>query len=85
MMDMTMINTLKENVKEELNDCMKYAELAEMARDRGIPNESQMFRDMAKEEYSHAGHNNHILKEHGSNTNEYHDMWVKAEKAVYGL
>lgn len=85
MADMNMINILKENVKEELNDCMKYADLAAVARDKGEPNQSQMFRDMAKEEYIHAGHNNRMLKQHGSNTNEYQDMWMKAEKAVYGL
>lgn len=80
-----MINALKHRVKDELEDTMLYMEMARKAREHGEPQDVQIFRDIAKEEYTHAGHINNILKEHGSNTNEYHDMWVRAEKAVYGF
>lgn len=80
-----MINALKHRVKDELEDTMLYMEMAHKTREHGEPQDVQIFRDIAKEEYTHAGHINNIIKEHGSNTNEYHDMWVMAEKAVYGL
>ena len=80
-----MINALKMRVKDELEDSMKYMEMSHKARDYGKPQDAQIFRDIAKDEYTHAGHINHVLKEHGSNTNEYHDMWVKAQKDIYGI
>ena len=80
-----MINALKHRVKDELEDAMKYMEMSHKARDYGEPQDAQIFRDIAKEEYTHAGHINNILKEHGSNTNEFHDMWVKAQHDVYGI
>ena len=80
-----MINALKMRVKDELEDSMKYMEMSHKARDCGKSQDAQIFRDIAKDEYTHAGHINHILKEHGSNTNEYHDMWVKAQKDIYGI
>ena len=80
-----MVNAIKLRVKDELEDTIKYMEMSHKARDYEKPHDVQIFRDIAKEEYTHAGNLNHILREHGHNTDEYHDMWVKAQHAVYGI
>lgn len=58
---MDWMNHLQEDLRDELEDCMKYADMAKHA----TGTDRQILHDMAKEEYQHAKHICHIMQGHG--------------------
>lgn len=52
---------LQEDLRDELADCTKYANMAKSA----TGTDRQILHDMALEEYQHAKHICHLMKEHG--------------------
>lgn len=77
---MEWMNHLQEYLREELADCMKYAEMAKNA----TGTDRQILHDMAKEEYQHAKHICHIMKEHGIQRDMNEDeVFAKAMHMLY--
>ena len=77
---MQWMNHLQEYLREELADCMKYAEIAKNV----TGTDRQILHDMSKEECQHATHICHIMKEHGiqRDTNE-DEVFAKAMHILY--
>ena len=71
---------LQEDLRDELADCTKYANMAKSATGA----DRQILHDMAKEEYQHAKHICHLMKEHGiqSDMNE-DEVFAKAMHMLY--
>lgn len=60
-MDDVMQATIKQKFLEELNDAERYIDMCEKATRDG---DKQIFRDIAKEEMTHAEHLKTIIREH---------------------
>lgn len=77
---MEWMSHLQEYLREELADCMKYAEITKNA----TGTDRQILHDMAKEEYQHAKHICHIMKEHGIQRDMNEDeVFTKAWTMLY--
>lgn len=74
---MAWIDHVAKDLEEELSDTVKYANMSREAHG----GESQVLRDMAREEYTHAKHLFWILKEHGVG-HEHHELWEQAKAAL---
>ena len=68
---------LKKDLHEELEDVIKYTELAKHAEGY----ERQVLRDMAREEYTHAKHICEIMKAHNLDT-QTNGLMERATSAV---
>lgn len=76
------LNYLPESLKDELNDVIKYAKMAEKTH---YSNYAQIYRDMAREERQHAQHINDIILDQGislPNQAEINVLIEKADKAL---
>lgn len=73
---------LPETLKEELHDVFKYIDMSKAVDNDGY---SQIFRDIAHEEYFHAKHIKDIILDHGDsipNIDEINILFVKAENML---
>ena len=75
---MEWMNHLQEYLREELADCMKYAEMAKNATGA----DRKILHDMAKEGYQHAKHICHIMKEYGIQR-DMDEVFTKAWEALH--
>lgn len=73
------LDKLKDDLKEELHDAIKYANMSREAHG----GDRQILHDMAKEEYTHAKHLCQIMREHGME-HEHGALMEQAREAVWG-
>lgn len=75
-------NHLPETYKEELHDVIKYVDMSKNCDNDGY---SQIFRDIAREEYQHACHICEIIKDKGMAMPDKPELDALHEKAHKAL
>jgi rubrerythrin len=72
---------MEDRLKEELHDVVHYCK---MSREAECEHDRRIFKDIAKDEYSHAKHIAEMMKEHGTYVEPTMD-WEIATEALHKL
>lgn len=82
---MMTLETIRSNLtameKDELTDVQKYSEIAKLMHDEGHDEYAQIFRDMAREEHTHAHHIREMAEDMGIK-GTLADEWRAADKSI---
>ena len=86
------VKTIASDLKDEMNDVLHYLNLSNEAKKMGWHCESQVLKDMAKEEYTHVKMLiDFIHKNKGATTvseaehKEIQEQWAEVEEAIKGI
>ena len=72
---------MDERLRDELHDVVHYAK---MCKEATCEHDRRVFKDIAKDEYSHAKHLAEMMKRHGTYTEPTAD-WETATEALHQL